>query len=347
MSNQANIRDIQILDALKASFGRFGEDVSQTLASLQKQFEEIDEWLEEREDHWQRQVGAAQEEVYAARRSLSECESQSEDDEGNSPDCNFEEEQVADAERILADYEEKLETVKQWRHRIEGNLADFQNDIHRLSNLATSRTSSAQTFLANKIEILNRYVGGGASAPVGITGLVAPSGNDKINGGLGVDAPTLQVQENILSKRVHTEKLLVFNPEGKLVLEREGDQSSVEIFPEDRPLLENAVITHNHPSGRAFSPEDLRTAVNFNIAELRAVGVAQPYTYVLRRPRDGWPKDLADHYVKVIEEVEDDFSIMVERGELTADKAKQTLAHESMVQLAKELTLDYERITRA
>jgi hypothetical protein len=179
VSNQADIRDIQILGDLKIAFGRFGEDVLQILAALEKQFEEIQEQLKERQEHWQRQVDAAQEEVYTARRSLNECESQPDDEEGNSPDCSYEAERVSDAEKDLATYEENLETVKQWRHRIESQIADFQNDMHRLSNLASSRTSSVQSFLTNKIEILDRYVGGISSA-VGTVGLQGRSGNDKI-----------------------------------------------------------------------------------------------------------------------------------------------------------------------
>jgi hypothetical protein len=179
VSNQADIRDIQILGDLKAAFGRFGEDVSQILASLQKQFEEVLGQWDERQDHWRRQVETAQEEVYEARRSLNECQSQPADEEGDSADCSSEEDQVADAEKLLAEYEENLETVKQWRHRIEALIADFQNDIHRLSNLASSRTSSAQGVLANKLEILNRYVGG-SSATVGISGLQGQGGNAKL-----------------------------------------------------------------------------------------------------------------------------------------------------------------------
>jgi hypothetical protein len=179
VSNQANIRDIQILGDLKAAFGCFGEDVLQVLVSLEKQFEEIQERLEERQEHWQRQVDVAQEAVYDARRSLNECESGPDDDEGNSPDCSSEAEQVSDAERDLDRYEENLETVKQWRHRIEGQIADFENDMHRLSNLASSNTSSVQAFLATKIEILDRYVGG-SSAGMGISGLQSRGGNDNI-----------------------------------------------------------------------------------------------------------------------------------------------------------------------
>jgi prefoldin subunit 5 len=196
VSNQADIRDIQILGDLKTAFGRFGEDVLQVLAALEKQFEEIQEQLEQRQEHWQRQVDAAQEAVYEARRSLNECESEPDDEEGNSPDCSSEAEQVSDAERDLAVYEENLEIVKQWRHHIESQIADFQNDIHRLSDLASTRTGSAQAYLANKIEILDRYVGG-ISSTIASVGLRNHNPNDKIVSDAGTASTPAKMRDII------------------------------------------------------------------------------------------------------------------------------------------------------
>jgi hypothetical protein len=179
LNNQADIRDIQVLGDLKAAFGRFGEELQHILPALQKQFEEIQEQLDDRQKHWRQQLDEAKEALYNTRQSLNECESQGEDEEGNSPDCSFEQDEVTDAEKALAENEDNLETVKQWRHRIESQIADFQNDIHRLSNLASSRTGSAQAFLANKIEILNNYIGGFSSA-VQLAGLQGKGGHDRI-----------------------------------------------------------------------------------------------------------------------------------------------------------------------
>lgn len=183
MSNQADIRDIQILGDLKAAFGRFSEDVLQILPAIQKQFEEIEAWLEERQTHWQQQVDEAEDLVHAARRALGDCESSGYyDDEGDyqAPNCSSEEDEVQETEQHLAECEKNLETVKQWRHRIEGQIADFQNDMHRLSILASSRTGSAQAALVGKLEILNRYVGGGGAVTVGTSGLQGQTGNVRI-----------------------------------------------------------------------------------------------------------------------------------------------------------------------
>lgn len=169
MSNQADIRDIQILGDLKTAFGRFGEDVLQVLAALEKQFEEIQERLEERQLYWGSQVDQARDELHEARHEMHKCHRRAERaDDDDYVDCSFEEERVSDAESELAKCEENWEIVKKWRHRIEGQIAGFEGDMHRLSNLASSRTSSVQAFLASKIEILDRYVGGSSSVAAGL-----------------------------------------------------------------------------------------------------------------------------------------------------------------------------------
>lgn len=166
MSGGADIRDIDALGSLKNGFGRFGEEVLRILPSIQKQLEDTEAWLEDRHQQWQRHVEAAENELNAAKRSLNTCEDTGYyDEEGDyqAPDCSVEEEQVTEAERHLTECEANLETVKRWRHRIESQIADFQNDIHRLSQLASTRTASAQVFLAGKIQSLGRYVGGTSS----------------------------------------------------------------------------------------------------------------------------------------------------------------------------------------
>ena len=196
MSDQANIRDIQVLGDLKAGFARFSEDVAQIVSSIQREFEEIQERFEERQNYWQRQVDATMDAVHEARRALRECESQPDDEDGTSPDCGYEGDAVAGAERTLATYQENLETVKQWRHRIEGTISDFQNDLHRLSNLASSRACSAQAFLVKKIDVLNRYVSG-TSSNMGTTGLHIQNEAVRISPDDGVAFETTRMRDLI------------------------------------------------------------------------------------------------------------------------------------------------------
>jgi hypothetical protein len=67
------------------------------------------------------------------------------------------------------------------------------------------------------------------------------------------------------------------------------------ILPEALDALRadgNGLYTHNHPSGRPPSFEDIAVAVKANVAELRAVADGKGFTWVIRRPAGGWPVDL-------------------------------------------------------
>ena len=155
----ADIRDIQALSDLKAAFGRFGDDVLQILPGIQKQFEEVQERLEQRQRYWGQEVDRARDELHEARHSMHQCHRQAANsDDDDYVDCSFEEERVSEAERLLAEAEQNWEIVKQWRHRIESQIADFQNDIHRLSDLASTRSGSACSFLAGKLASLESYM---------------------------------------------------------------------------------------------------------------------------------------------------------------------------------------------
>lgn len=204
MSNGADIRDIDALNDLKAAFGRFGEDVTQILASLHKQFEEILERLGEQQTHWQRQTDEAQDEVYAARQALDEAKSSANDEEDGVVDCSYEEDAVYDAEKRLSGCESNLETAKQWRHRIESLIADFEGDFQNLSNLASTRTGAAQAFLTNKNELLEQYVGSGFDRA---SGLQINSKNDILNKGRSV-LPTEQARQQIKKARFSNEEYL-------------------------------------------------------------------------------------------------------------------------------------------
>jgi hypothetical protein len=194
VSNGANIRDIDALSGLKAAFGRFGEDVSQILPALQKEFEEIQEWLGERHRYWEQQVDQARDQLHEARHEMHRCHRRA-DQSDEYVDCGFEEDQVADADRHLAECEANLETVKKWRHQIESQISDFQNDMHRLSHLASTRTGPAQAFLASKIGVLDQYIDGNITASS--DGLHVQNQVDSINLDIGLGSATAKTREAI------------------------------------------------------------------------------------------------------------------------------------------------------
>lgn len=73
----------------------------------------------------------------------------------------------------------------------------------------------------------------------------------------------------------------VFNTKGDLLLTKGGVYDSVSFDKEELKLLDNAIVTHNHPMGTTLSPQDIYMAIEHNIQEVRAV--TDKYVYLLRR----------------------------------------------------------------
>jgi SPP1 gp7 family putative phage head morphogenesis protein len=90
---------------------------------------------------------------------------------------------------------------------------------------------------------------------------------------------TREEVEKIIRDKEHTlidrttEKGILYNKNGKILLEKEGDAESVSFTKAERKRMNGNVLTHNHPGiGVAFSDADLRMACAYNLNEIRATG---------------------------------------------------------------------------
>lgn len=88
-----------------------------------------------------------------------------------------------------------------------------------------------------------------------------------------------------------TEETAVFSPAGLMVLRLHAisfDDGFFTLIPEEvLPLLAGGILTHNHPSGCAFTCRDLREASFFSLAEIRVV--TENMVYSMKPGPDGWP----------------------------------------------------------
>jgi hypothetical protein len=102
----------------------------------------------------------------------------------------------------------------------------------------------------------------------------------------------LKVEQSIRNNK--NESAYAFNPKtGHQVFFAQGKGSNVRDL---YGLPSNSVLTHNHPRsigkkgwqaiGNSFSLEDIKTAIAYNVAEIRAV--TPTYTFSLKRPQSGW-----------------------------------------------------------
>lgn len=90
-------------------------------------------------------------------------------------------------------------------------------------------------------------------------------------GGKKYKAVLKTMEDNIRPDKV--ESLVVIAEDGSILLDKsEGKVDKVSITEEEKKLMKNATITHNHPSGSTFSWQDLKTLENTEAHEIRAVG---------------------------------------------------------------------------
>ena len=120
-----------------------------------------------------------------------------------------------------------------------------------------------------------------------------------------IENPTVQ---NIVEEYEHRikynsefETLVVIDENGRVILKKGGTKGEVRISNMERNqlLLEKSrglIATHNHPSSSSFSDEDIKTAVKYGLAEIRAIGLTKDahYLYSLTNIDNGYFKGMSD-----------------------------------------------------
>jgi hypothetical protein len=153
-----------------------------------------------------------------------------------------------------------------------------------------------------------------------------------------------QIEEDLVNRK--TEKAVVLADDGRVVFEKEGDESSVSFTPDELRLFEDKILTHNHPSGSSFSMADVNLATVWNLKGIRACG--QYYRYYLNRPNNGWSREYWEKIIRPLaeryhNEVYQKFITAIRRGQITPEEANRRHWHEVWSRVAKETGLDYGR----
>ena len=143
-----------------------------------------------------------------------------------------------------------------------------------------------------------------------------------------------------------TEKAVVFDDDGSIFFEKEGNENSVTFSVDELRLFEDKILTHNHPRGSSFSMDDVELVTFWNFKGIRACG--SQYRYYLNRPASGWSREMWKKKIKPLaEKIHNDvfqqFSELIDKGELTPEEANYRHWHEVWSRVAKEVGLDYGR----
>lgn len=157
----ANVFNIQALSDLKAALARFKSDALEPIHAAQQEIQRTQEWLTERERHWQREVQRCEQVLRQAQAALVRCQASGfydRDGRYHPPNCSAQEHAVAQARSQLEHGRQELQNVQHWTRAVDQADAEFQREAQRLSNMLDNDVAKASALLENKIAILQSYI---------------------------------------------------------------------------------------------------------------------------------------------------------------------------------------------
>lgn len=132
-----------------------------------------------------------------------------------------------------------------------------------------------------------------AAAPAPVQPAPVPAPLPKIPNA-ALDVEKLQGAIKGREGEIHSDSMesgYAYDEAGNLVAQYQGDESKIEIPYEEKIRLRdhgNITMTHNHTFGLPLSHDDLRFAVEANLAEVRAVTHTAKGVWSFKRPAGGW-----------------------------------------------------------
>lgn len=145
------------------------------------------------------------------------------------------------------------------------------------------------------------------------------------------------------------EHLVAFSPDGKELLRVKGGKNSVSIdIDEGSKLPKNVIVTHNHPNGMSFSPDDFAFAALHDVAQMRVV--TDSGTFSLRRPGAGWPASwrtlegtaaVEKEFMAAAKPLRAKYNSLIAEKRLTLKRAQHSMLHEVIAGVAKRRGMKY------
>lgn len=141
----------------------------------------------------------------------------------------------------------------------------------------------------------------------------------------------------------HEEGLIVL-PSGHVLEHRVGGRDFV-TWDVSFMGFPGYVMTHNHPTGKSFSPEDIQFALETRLREIRAVGTRFRYSF---KPPDRVVTDWEYAGMRVLmeeidEDVREEFNRAIREGRMTAEQANTDHWHEVWTRFAPQIGATYTR----
>ena len=147
------------------------------------------------------------------------------------------------------------------------------------------------------------------------------------------------------SRNRKTERALITDLDGNVILTKNGTKRSVSFTNQELEMLKGkeVLLTHNHPNDSGLSPADYIFASKNNVAEFRAVGATK--TFTIKRPKDGWPTDSIRFNYDVQQsyrETKEIYSKLYLDNKITFEQYRDNWANKSMELIKLKTGVEYE-----
>lgn len=156
MAEFARVTSIEALRQFKGALADFGEQVGLALSEAQSDVQRTVAWLSnDRLMHWQREMKKRQERLALAKSELFRKQMESNDTRTSAA---VERKNVAKAERLVEEAEQKLKNVKKWKTVLERELMLFRAQCAQVSAVAQSDVPITIARMDKMIGALEAYI---------------------------------------------------------------------------------------------------------------------------------------------------------------------------------------------
>lgn len=173
----------------------------------------------------------------------------------------------------------------------------------------------------------------GTHVPVGINETKKEAMNHLFN-----DKTYRDIREKEKSRRdLDHEELSIYSKEGNLIKDMKGESAQVDAR-EYKEIMNNSIITHNHPLGDNFSKNDIKSFIDYNVHELRAS--TNNGTFIIKKKNDEKIKeDLYNDFSEM------DRSVMTEASKIMNEKIKNNELSYVPAKNPKQYWIDRQKIS--
>lgn len=156
MSEFARVTSIDALRQFKAALADFAEQVGLALSEAQSDVQRTVSWMSnDRLMHWQRELKKRNEKLALAKSELFRKQLESNDTRTSAV---VERKNVAKAERLVEEAEQKLKNVKKWKSVLERELMLFRAQCAQVSAVAQSDVPITIGRMEKMIASLEAYI---------------------------------------------------------------------------------------------------------------------------------------------------------------------------------------------